>query len=415
MFDRAVPVEDVPPAVVVLAKEGPGDVNRALADATITGINVGSLVDQRGAQAFHLADMATVARPSQQEQAAANAVAAQKNYADALQISQGFAPTSRRANQLSTAQLRLGRGAALLAFLPGAVLGVGAVQGLFMQLQQAGGNITGDKSILPGDKPPLVPGISDVASVPYEITITAPGLATIRASVATRQQAGAPNDYSRDFELVGTEATQDEVVASKLIGLVTEHGGVITDAAVTGYSSDEINEPGANLGKSDTRNQQLAEARAGVGRDVLLQLAKEHGIEVGTVAINGREAILTAKQIDSIDKLATSLHTTRQELLAAYDNGLPVGPEAQQLLHTLLDESRGVTYSITIRYDTQKTEPTVTQHTETEYSLFIPGEIFALITGGGLGMLTMAFGHNQTRARLARFRARRIVKQALRS
>jgi len=332
-----------------------------------------------------------------------------------------------RAGRLRAAQYDIGRrGSAARPFAIGAAIGIAITSGLFGFLKYAGGDISNDPSILPGNKPAIVPGVQDINGYHYTYDQVTPGTVEVKVSAAESNHGLAANPFAPNFDLQGNELDIDKNVVKGALTIVKGPDGKpvnvkISQAQVRGLSSDETDEAGANLGKPDTRdaasgnNQTLADKRAQVGERALRDEANALGIAIpdGAIQTSGQEVLLTKLQIKDVTSMAARLGMTTQQFIEAYDNGkLVVGPATKKTLDQYFADNRGVQYDITLTYDNVTTKDTTSVKKYVEQMPAIWGEAVAVFMGLMVGNMTAGTRFKRNMAVAAHKRAAKFVERA---
>jgi hypothetical protein len=409
----------VPPEVAVLANYPSGQVLRAcFADvraaldakhrATIASIELGSANSAVRDAEGRFASVVTRAQLGRYRAEQAAAGSALREAEDAAKAATRAVVPAERVIDL---RQRLGRGAAALAFLPGAIIGVSTVEGFLYVFGRGGAEINHDGSVMPGDIRSGVPGVSDIAGATVTYRTTEDNMVVVETTTTANRTDQAANPRASNWQLTGKELAQDKVTASALIGWVSAADCVIVRAAVRGEASDEASGAGSNLGVADSRNAQLARERAAVGKQAFVESLSEAGLSADMpIDVQGREVILDPAQIRTVDATAKRLGLSRSELITRY-NAATLSEADQAVMEGLFP--RGVDYQLTVACTERKETPTVVERIKTTDIMGMPGEAAAGLLATQLGLVTLGLT-DRIRGWLARLRARSQVARAQR-
>lgn len=318
-----------------------------------------------------------------------------------------------------------------LASLLGFVLGAGALVGVAKikdEIQSTPGDglksaingdrvfsgttLVNDSSIVPGDtagRIPVVgpilkkiPGVPDFGSVYIRIPTTVKHTTEKKHVVLSDayRSTNVVNPVSPDLQPTGKEYGLGRRAARKLFGKIMPGKFKVDRLTVTGEVSDEY---GGVLGQPNPEQEQLAMDRARIATKAVKDEARAEGIKIPTnIGIEGREAVLTPRQIKRVDRAAAEMNISTSKLLSLYDAGEVQNGRAKKLLDRYLGDHRGGKISIEgtrKKVEEYKITKRVTVNKDKLFPDNIPGEIFI---GAGLfvgllygSVLTWARSHNR--------------------
>jgi hypothetical protein len=290
-----------------------------------------------------------------------------------------------------------------------------------------------DKSILPGNVLPIIPGFSDpapvVSTISRDVTVVVDGKqVSIQKSASSNNQA--TNPLASNFKLTGAEADLDRPVAKELLDTVKKLHGTVDSVSVHGSASDEkYTSENGGIGIPDDDNGVLAGERADLGSDVIKQEAKALKLQLPEPAKTSSEAILgedseySQDLVDPVEKItayANAKNLDVNEVIAMFNkdpNTAKLEPEIKDLLKKGLYDARGVTYTVDFTTPsvirTQKRYETQTLDAGKSISRDYPGETLPF-AGAAMGLF-LGWGYsNMGRYRYERRAHRRAVRMVKR-